>query len=111
MTGLLDEVLLIGTLPVSATPLARERSEQLTNAEPSDFLELLDQIGAAQIKRLERVYRRNDQVAVIDAAILWDQIDSPGFIDEVHPDSATSGQLAALIVEEGLNGLDSIGWP
>ena len=111
LTGFLDEVMLIGTLPISATPLARERSEQLAKAEPSDFLELLDQIGAAQTKRLERVYRRNDQVAVIDAAILWDQIDSPGFIDEVHPDSATSGQLAALIVEQSLNGLDSIGWP
>lgn len=111
LTDLLDEVLLIGTLPVSATPLARERSEQLANAEPSDFLELLDQIGAAQRKRLERVYGRNDQVAVIDAATLWDQIDSPGFIDEVHPDSSTSDQLAALIVEEGLNGLGSIGWP
>ena len=111
LTGFLDEVMLIGTLPISATPLARERSEQLAKAEPSDFLELLDQIGAAQTKRLERVYRRNDQVAVIDAAILWDQIDSPGFIDEVHPDSATSGQLASLIVEQSLNGLDSIGWP
>ena len=48
---------------------------------------------------------------MIDAATLWDQIDSPGFIDEVHPDSSTSDQLAALIVEEGLNGLGSIGWP
>ena len=61
-------------------------------------------------KRLERRYGMDSSVAVIDLQQSWEAIPEPSFVDEVHPSSTASAQLAPVILNAVSGELSSFGF-
>lgn len=98
ITGLLDEVVVFGSHPITFTPKALERTSKLEGDLGDQVLGLFDAIGDRLNRRLSRRFGNNDQVLVLDVQSLWDQLESPEFLDDVHPTTRTSLELAELAV-------------
>ena len=98
ITGLLDEVVVFGSHPITFTPKALERTSELERDLGDQVLGLFDAIGDRLNRRLSRRFGNNDQVLVLDVQSLWDQLESPEFLDDVHPTTRTSLELAELAV-------------
>ena len=98
ITGLLDEVVVFGSHPITFTPKALERTSELEGDLGDQVLGLFDAIGDRLNRRLSRRFGNNDQVLVLDVQSLWDQLESPEFLDDVHPTTRTSLELAELAV-------------
>ncbi|MED5384707.1 MAG: SGNH/GDSL hydrolase family protein [Cyanobacteriota bacterium] len=98
ITGLLDEVVVFGSHPITFTPKALERTSELEGDLGDQVLGLFDAIGDRLNRRLSRRFGNNDQVLVLDVQSLWDELESPEFLDDVHPTTRTSLELAELAV-------------
>ena len=98
ITGLLDEVVVFGSHPITFTPKALERTSELEGDLGDQVLGLFDAIGNRLNRRLSRRFGNNDQVLVLDVQSLWDELESPEFLDDVHPTTRTSLELAELAV-------------
>ena len=110
LTGLVDEVVVAGAFPVSATPEVQAMAEELDSATFDRLIEILDGIGAKVQRKLERHFADDGSVAVLNLQVAWDRVDDPSFVDAVHPSSDTSRQWAELIVPDLMQQLNSFGF-
>ena len=110
LTGLMDEVVVLGSLPISATPKALRRTSKLEGDLGDQVLGLFDGIGDRLNRQLSRTFKKTDQVAVLDVLSLWDQLESPEFLDRVHPTTQTSLALAELAAPIIQGELESFGF-
>ena len=110
LTGLMDETVVFGSHPISVTPKALRRTSKLDGDLGDQVLDLFDAIGRHVNRRLSKTFRNNEQVLVLDVQSLWDQLESPEFLDHVHPTTQTSLELAELAVPVIQNQLESFGF-
>ena len=110
LTGLVDEVVLVGAYPLTATPLVQDLVDDLDPRSADRLLTLVEGIGRKVQKRLERRYDLNSSVFVIDLQQGWDAIPEPSFVDEVHPSSVASAQLASVVLDAVKGELSSFGF-
>ena len=110
ITGLVDEMVVIGTLPISETPRARRRASKVKGARQEDVLELLDAISLDLQRRLGKAFDSRPDVALLDGRSLWTQLDNPVFLDDEHPNSRTSKRFATLAVPLAAEQLQSFGF-
>ena len=95
-----DEIAVLGAPPIVETP---EAQEWITNFASEDQAAVSNFLVMASDKlqyKLEKKYDDQMKIAVIDSDQLWQQLDQPGFVDSIHPDSNTSSALAELFGEE-----------
>ena len=110
LTGVVDEVAVLGALPLTSTPLVVSKSEQLNSRSAKTLKAMVNGVSRRVMRMLAREYRRQNSVAIIDAQPLWSKIANPGFIDPVHPSSQASGELAQLIVSKVSDRLPGFGF-
>ena len=110
LTGLVDEVVVTGAFPLTATPEIQSLADAFDSATFDRLLAIVDGIGAKVQRKLERHFASNDSVAVLNLKAAWDRLEAPGFVDAVHPSSETSRQLADLIVPDLVQQLNSFGF-
>ena len=110
LTGLMDEIVVFGSHPISVTPKALRRTSKLEGDLGDQVLNLFDAIGRHVNRRLRQTFRSNDQIVVLDVQAFWDQLESPEFLDHVHPTSQTSLELAELAVPILQDQLESFGF-
>ena len=98
LTGIIDQVAVLNAFPLESTPLIQEKINQLDRFEATRLKKALKKISLGLSKKMNRHFRNNTSVAVVDVQLLWERIEKPTFIDAVHPSSRTSSKLADLIV-------------
>ena len=110
LTGFVDEVAVVGAYPLTDTPLVHDLLNELDPMPANRLLTLVEGIGRKVQKRLERRYGMDSSVAVIDLQQSWEAIPEPSFVDEVHPSSTASAQLAPVILNAVSGELSSFGF-
>jgi len=110
LTGLVDDVVVTGAFPLTATPEVQSLADAFDSATFERLVAIVDGIGAKVQRKLERHFASNDSVAVLNLKAAWDRLEAPGFVDAVHPSSETSRQLANLIVPDLVQQLNSFGF-
>ena len=110
LTGLVDDVVVTGAFPLTATPEVQSLADAFDSATFDRLVAIVDGIGAKVQRKLERHFASNDSVAVLNLKAAWDRLEAPDFVDAVHPSSDTSRQLAELIVPELMQQLSSFGF-
>lgn len=108
ITGLYDGAVVLGLGPLSATPRVRSASKQfrrvplLGRSLRSEFRRFVDRISMSVNSRLDRKYNASDNngILFVDGVDAWRSVRSPGFVDTIHPDSATNNRLARFAVEQ-----------
>ena len=98
ITGLVDETVIIGLAPLSATPFVRDQASRLTPSLRDPLLALVDGIASKVNQGLASRLDARPDVLVIDGFEVWRSVSNPAFLDDVHPRSATSGLLAGEVV-------------
>ena len=98
LTGIIDQVAVLNSFPLDSTPLIQEKINRLDRFEATRLNKALEKISLGLSKKLNRHFRNNASVALVDIQILWERVKKPSFIDAVHPSSRTSSKLADLIV-------------
>ena len=110
ITGLVDEIAILGSLPMSVTPRARQSVSDLDRNDGAAVLDLLDSVSVDLHRRLEKAFRRDSSIVVLDGRRLWGDLRSPAFIDDVHPSTRTSRQVAGIAVPILTEAFDSFGF-
>ena len=110
LTGLVDDVVVTGAFPLTATPEVQSLADAFDSATFDRLVAIVDGIGAKVQRKLERHFASNDSVAVLNLKAAWDRIEAPDFVDAVHPSSETSRELADLIVPDLVQQLNSFGF-
>lgn len=119
ITGLYDEALVIGTTRLSALPRIREASKSFGSTPligkslSKEFRRFTDLISQRINRRLDREYNSDSDngIFAINGIDAWKSIKSPGFVDTIHPDSATNRSLSGFVIDQIANasGFDSFG--
>ena len=110
LTGLVDDVVVTGAFPLTATPGVQSLADAFDSATFDRLVAIVDGIGAKVQRKLERHFASNDSVAVLNLKAAWDRLEAPDFVDAVHPSSETSRELADLIVPDLVQQLNSFGF-
>lgn len=110
LTGLVDEIAVVGAFPLIDTPLLQEQLSELEPPDAERLASVVNGIGRSVQRRLERHFSDSSSVVVLDLQRQWNRLAAPSFIDAVHPSSATTAELAPLIVEELHATLDGFGF-
>ena len=110
LTGLVDDVVVSGAFPLTATPEVQSLADAFDSATFDRLVAIVDGIGAKVQRKLERHFASNDSVAVLNLKAAWDRLEAPDFVDAVHPSSETSRELADLIVPDLVQQLNSFGF-
>ena len=110
LTGLVDDVVVTGAFPLTATPEVQSLADVFDSATFDRLVAIVDGIGAKVQRKLERHFASNDSVAVLNLKAAWDRLEAPDFVDAVHPSSETSRELADLIVPDLVQQLNSFGF-
>ena len=95
-----DEIAVLGSPPIMETPEAQDWLTNFATEDQSKASNVIDLIGKKLIRKLENKTENLDNVAIMNGTLLWNQLDSPSFVDSIHPDAATSSALAKLFVHE-----------
>jgi len=98
ITGLVDETVILGLAPLSATPFVRDQASRLTPSLRDPLLALVDGIASRVNQGLASRLDARPDVLVLDGFEVWRSVNNPVFLDDVHPSSATSGLLAGEVV-------------
>ncbi|MFQ6537663.1 MULTISPECIES: SGNH/GDSL hydrolase family protein [Aphanothece] len=115
ITGQVDETLIVGLAPLSATPYLQRVASRFSPSLEEAFLRFIDSTARRVNRRLERRFNapgRDDDVLVVDGFKAWQSVAAPRFLDDVHPTSRTSGRLADFVVRgiAGSSDLSSYGF-
>ena len=110
LTGLVDDVVVTGAFPLTATPEVQSLADAFDSATFDRLVAIVDGIGAKVQRKPERHFASNDSVAVLNLKAAWDRLEAPDFVDAVHPSSETSRELADLIVPDLVQQLNSFGF-
>ena len=95
-----DEIAVLGSPPIMETPEAQDWLTNFATEDQSKASNVIDLIGKKLIRKLENKTENMDNVSIMNGTLLWNQLDSPSFVDTIHPDAATSSALAKLFVQE-----------
>jgi phospholipase/lecithinase/hemolysin len=98
ITGRVDETVILGLAPLSATPIVRDLAQSLDASMTDPLLALVDGIARRVNQGLASRLDERKDVLVVDGFEVWSQVSDPVFLDDVHPTSATSGRLAGEVV-------------
>ena len=98
-----DEIAVLGSPPIMETPEAQDWLTNFAAEDQSKASNVIDLIGKKLIHKLENKTENLDNVAIMNGTLLWNQLDAPSFVDTIHPDAATSSELAKLFVREADN--------
>ncbi len=110
ITGLVDEVVVLGAMPISATTRAQKLASKVKNASAEGVLDLLDAVSSQLQRRLSQAFADDLSVVVLDGQALWRSVDDPVLLDGLHPTSQTSGAIAELAVPIAMEQLNSFGF-
>ena len=110
ITGLVDEVVVYGALPVSKTPRVKTWIKSVKGLNSSAATTLIDNISTKINRKLLKRFIEDPSVILIDSSSLWKQIMNPKFIDDIHPTSRTSRRVAKLAVSTATRQLKSFGF-
>ena len=110
ITGLVDEVVVYGALPVSKTPRVKTWIKSVKGLNSSAATTLIDNISTKINRKLSKRFIEDPSVVLIDSSSLWKQIMKPKFIDDIHPTSRTSRRVAKLAVSTATRQLKSFGF-
>ena len=110
ITGLVDEVVVYGALPVSKTPRVKTWIKSVKGLNSSAATTLIDNISTKINRKLSKRFIEDPSVILIDSSSLWKQIMKPKFIDDIHPTSRTSRRVAKLAVSTATRQLKSFGF-
>lgn len=98
LTGVVDETVIVGISPLSATPYMQEQARQWGKTLRDPLLDWIDGAAALVNRGLAKAFAKQKAVLVIDGTAVWNGVASPMFLDDVHPTSATASRLAAQVV-------------
>ena len=98
-----DEIAVLGAPPIMETPEAQDWLTNFATDDQSKASNVIDLIGKKLIRKLEKKTENLDNVEIINGTLLWNQLDAPSFVDTIHPDAATSSELAKLFLHEADN--------
>ena len=110
ITGLVDEVVVYGALPVSKTPRVKTWIKSMKGVNSSDATKLLNNMSTKINRELSTRFKNDPSVVLIDSNSLWKQIIKPKFVDDIHPTSRTSRRVAKLAVSTATRQLKSFGF-
>ena len=110
ITGLVDEVVVYGALPVSKTPRVKTWIKSVKGLNSSAATTLIDNISTKINRKLSKRFIEDPSIILIDSSSLWKQIMKPKFIDDIHPTSRTSRRVAKLAVSTATRQLKSFGF-
>jgi len=105
-----DEIALAGAPPIMETPEANDWLTNFSSDDQQSAAEIITLIGKKVMVKLEKKYKDIDNVVVIDGAEIWNQLNSPSFVDSVHPDAKTSSEAAKIFFEDATAQLASFGF-
>ena len=111
VSRLVDEVVVTGALPITETPEAQGWSLLFTgNRTKKRALGIIERAGNIIDRRLNKVFKNDSTVSVINGTEIWNSLDQPSFVDTIHPDTATSQEIAELIVADASRSLSTCGF-
>ena len=110
ITGLVDEVVVLGAMPISATTRAQKLATKVKSGSADEVLSLLDAASSQLQRRLSKAFADDSSVVVLDGQALWGSVDQPVLLDGLHPTSQTSLALAELAVPIAVEQLESFGF-
>lgn len=97
ITGRVDETVIVGLSPLSVTPYVQDQAEEFAEFERDALIGLVDGIAARVNQGLEKRFGSDNKVLVLDGFKVWNGVNNPTFLDDVHPTSKTSQSLAEVI--------------
>ena len=97
ITGLVDETVIVGLAPLSATPYVADQAMGMNASLREPLLDLVDGIAGRVNQVLARRLDARPDVLVVDGFELWRSVSNPMFLDDVHPTSATGQSLAGAV--------------
>lgn len=98
LTGVVDETVIVGISPLSATPFIQAQARQWGGALRDPLLDWVDGAAERVNRGLAKAYAKEKSVLVVDGTAVWNGVANPVFLDDVHPTSATASRLAAQVV-------------
>ena len=110
ITGLVDEVVVYGALPVSKTPRVKTWIKSMKGVNSSEATQLLNNMSKKINRELSTRFQNDPSVVLIDSSSLWKQTIKPKFVDDIHPTSRTSRRVAKLAVSTARRQLKSFGF-
>ena len=110
ITGLVDEVVVYGALPVSKTPRVKTWIKSMKGVNSSEATKLLNNMSKKINRELSTRFQNDPSVVLIDSSSLWKQTIKPKFVDDIHPTSRTSRRVAKLAVSTARRQLKSFGF-
>ena len=100
-----------GALLITETPEAQGWSLLFTsNRTKKRALGIIKRAGNIIGRRLNKVFKNDSTVSVINGTEIWNSLDQPSFVDTIHPDTATSQEIAELIVADASRSLSTFGF-
>lgn len=99
ITGLVDEAVILGLAPLSATPYVRNQALQLSAPLRDRLTSLVDGVAQRVNQGLADRFAGRSDVLVVDGFQVWQSVSNPAFLDDVHPTSATGQRLAGTVVD------------
>ena len=110
ITGLVDEVVVYGALPMSKTPRVNTWIKSMKSVNSSHATKFLDNISTKITRKLSTHFNNDPSVVLINSSSLWKRIMKPKFVDDIHPTSRPSRRVAKLAVSTATRQLKSFGF-
>ena len=110
LDAIVDEIAVAGAPPIMETP---EAQDWLTNFAIKDQIKVsnvIDLIGKKITRRLQNKFQNNSLVVINDGYEVWNQLDSPSFVDNIHPDAETASEISKIFVSEMTEQLNTFGF-
>jgi phospholipase/lecithinase/hemolysin len=98
LTGVVDETVIVGISPLSATPYMQRQAGQWGATLRDPLLAWVDGAAERVNRGLAKAFAKERAVLVVDGTAIWNAVANPVFLDDVHPTSATASLLAAQVV-------------
>ncbi len=98
LTGVVDEAVIVGISPLSATPFVQQQASQWGPALADPLLDWVDGAAARVNRGLAKAFANQKRTLVVDGTAVWNAVAAPVFLDDVHPTTVTASRLAAQVV-------------
>jgi phospholipase/lecithinase/hemolysin len=98
ITGRVDETVILGLAPLSATPFVRSQASRLGAPLADRLTRFVDGVARTVNQGLAKRFAGRSDVLVVDGFQVWQSVANPVFLDDVHPTSATAQQLGGTVV-------------
>jgi phospholipase/lecithinase/hemolysin len=98
LTGVVDEVVMVGISPLSETPYLQAQARQWGGALADPLLDWVDGAARRVNSGLAKAFAGQKSTLVVDGTAVWNAVANPVFLDDVHPASASASRLAEQVV-------------